>query len=269
MLYLWCDIDALDRGEGHGRLLSAGANGLFQMRIEDHLGSDDNSWRAGIESWLDRAAIPTAPRIHLLSLPRLLGRTFNPVGFWIGRDRDGAVMWMVAEVNNTFGERHLYVLDARTSETKNLHWNRPKSFPVSPFHGTDGEYEFRLHLTDSVMNIEIDLVGHGEGVFRTGMHLEFRDLGNGAVIADATRLALSVGLTVPRILWQAARLHFGSKAEVRGKTVSVHPWTISHGPAVLLQRIFANPSLGRLWKRFGQRNETHSATSPSGARHGS
>lgn len=268
MTYLWCDIDALDRGEGAGHWMSAGPGRPFQMRREDHLAGHDNSWRGGIESWLERAGLPTAPRIHLLTLPRLLGRTFNPVSFWIGRGTDGTVAWMVAEVNNTFGERHLYPLDTRGGGPFRLVWTRPKSFPVSPFHDTRGEYEFRLDLTDSGIRIRIDLSGHGEGVFRTGMRLGFRSAARAPLARIALDLASSVALTVPRILWHAARLHFGGSAVVRPRTASLHPWTIHRGRAVLLQRVLANPTWGRLWKRLGRRPAPSPEPIASGVSHG-
>lgn len=252
MHYLWCDVDALDRGEGAGRWLSAGPGRSFQMRLEDHLATHDKSWRTGIEGWLAPAGIPTAPRIHLLALPRLLGRTFNPVSFWIGRDDAGKVMWMVAEVNNTFGARHLYPLDAREGEDGQLRWKCPKAFPVSPFHGVEGRYEFRLELTDSVIDIGIDLEGHGEGIFRTGMRLDLSPASQTSGVGILATVAVSVILAVPRILWHAARLHFGGKAPLKIAARKTDSWTIHQGPAVLLQRLVANPAMGRIWKRLGQ-----------------
>ena len=252
MHYLWCDVDALDRGEGAGGWLSAGGGRMFQMRLEDHLRTDDKSWRTGIEAWLERAGIATAPRIHLLALPRLLGRTFNPVSFWIGGGYDGTVRWMVAEVNNTFGGRHLYPLDAAASPPGNLVWRTPKAFPVSPFHGVEGDYEFRLALTESVIEIGIDLEGHGEGIFRTGLCLDLLPLEKTGGIGILVRIAATVATTVPRILWHAARLHFGGKAPLRIAPREPGSWTIHQGRAVLLQRLFANRALGPLWKTLGQ-----------------
>lgn len=252
MHYLWCDVDALDRGEGAGRWLSAGAGRLFQMRLEDHLKTTDRNWRTGIEAWLDRAGIATAPRIHILSLPRVLGRTFNPVSFWIGRDETDKVLWMVAEVNNTFGARHLYLLDAKDGEDGQLRWRCPKAFAVSPFHGVEGRYEFRLELTDSGIEIGIDLEGHADGIFRTGMRLDLRPAAQAGGLGILAAVAGSVALAVPRILWHAARLHFAGKARLMLAPRERDGWTIHHGEAVLLQRLVANPAMGKAWKRLGQ-----------------
>jgi DUF1365 family protein len=43
--------------------------------------------------------------------PRVLGYTFKPVSFWYCHRADGTLRAIVVEVNNTFGERHCYLLD--------------------------------------------------------------------------------------------------------------------------------------------------------------
>lgn len=268
MTYLWCDVDALDRGEAAPPWIGAGPRGLLQVRRRDHLEGTDGNWREGIEGWLAQAGIASAPTIHLLTLPSLLGRTFNPVGFWIGRDAEGGVRWMVAEVDNTFGERHLYPLDAKACPDGRLVWTAPKAFSVSPFHGVEGEYEFRLDLKESGIGIGIDLRRHGEGVFRTGLALEFREFGTREMVRSLAALAASVALTVPRILWQAARIHFAGKARARPHPDGNDPWTIRRGKAVLLQRLFANPALGRVWTGLGRILTSSRNDQPGGRAHG-
>jgi len=252
MAWLWCDIDALDRGEAAPPWISGGRGGLFQLRREDHLQGSAGPWREGIEAWLLKAGLPAAPSIHLLTLPRILGRTFNPVSFWIGGDLDGRVLWMVAEVDNTFGSRHLYLLDALGQPEGELSWTRPKAFYVSPFHGVEGEYDFRLHLEEKAILVGIDLDRHGEARFSTGMRLEFLPFAAWRAPVQLASLALSVVLVVPRILWQAARLHFTGAARLRSRPEDTDPWTVRRGKPVLLQRLVANAAMGRIWSRLGR-----------------
>ena len=252
MAWLWCDVDALDRGEGARPWISPGPGGLLQIRREDHLQGTSGRWREGIESWLEKAGLPTAPRIHLLTLPRVLGRTFNPVGFWIGRGEAGEVLWMVAEVDNTFGSRHLYLLDARDLSDGELAWIRPKAFFVSPFHGVEGEYDFRLRLGEREILLRIDLDRHGEVRFSTGMRMDLSNLSVWRAPLQLAALAVSVVLVVPRILWQAARLHFTGAARLRSRPEDTDPWTVRRGKPVLLQRLVANRAMGRLWAGLGR-----------------
>lgn len=79
--------------------------------------------------------------VWLHTYPRVLGYTFKPVSFWYCHRPDGSLRTIVVEVNNTFGERHCYLLDepAYGRELK-----ADKVFHVSPFCSLEGGYRFRF-----------------------------------------------------------------------------------------------------------------------------
>jgi len=84
--------------------------------------------------------------IWLQAFPRVLGYVFNPVSFWLCHDRTGALRAVLAEVSNTFGERHNYLVshaDARPISAGDWLTAR-KVFHVSPFFPVTGEYRFRF-----------------------------------------------------------------------------------------------------------------------------
>ena len=84
-------------------------------------------------------------RLELITHPRWFHAVFNPVSFHLAWRADGSLRAVVAEVNNTFGERHCYLLSGPT-----LGWDRPvtasKVFHVSPFCAIEGQYRFRFQL---------------------------------------------------------------------------------------------------------------------------
>ena len=82
--------------------------------------------------------------IWLHTYPRVLGFTFKPVSFWYCHRADGHLRAIVAEVNNTFGERHCYLLDA---PRYGVELQADKSFHVSPFCRVEGRYRFRFMRT--------------------------------------------------------------------------------------------------------------------------
>lgn len=105
--------------------------------------------RGGALSWLDELlrgeGIGNADgEVWLQCFPRVLGHTFKPVSFWWCERADGTLRAVVAEVNNTFGERHCYLLDA-PREGQEL--RADKVFHVSPFCDVAGSYRFRLLRT--------------------------------------------------------------------------------------------------------------------------
>jgi hypothetical protein len=81
--------------------------------------------------------------IWLSTFPRMLGYVFKPVSFWFCTDGDGALAAVIVEVNNTFGDRHVYVLngaDYKNGQTLEAQ----KAFYVSPFFPVTGHYRFRF-----------------------------------------------------------------------------------------------------------------------------
>ena len=85
--------------------------------------------------------------VHLHTFPKVLGYVFNPVSFWYFHDESQLCRVILCEVNNTFGERHFYLLNAPNSSSplnKGMLLHSKKEFHVSPFFPVSGRYEFRF-----------------------------------------------------------------------------------------------------------------------------
>ena len=128
--------------------LPIGRRGRVSFDPADHGDGGDVPLRAFVASLLAAHGVDAAGEVVLYAFPRMLGHAFKPVSFYACHDRDGALRAIVAEVNNTFGERHHYVLHgpggaplrdgAALVARKSLH--------VSPFCTIRGEYRFRFRL---------------------------------------------------------------------------------------------------------------------------
>jgi DUF1365 family protein len=109
--------------------------------------------------------------IRLMTLPRVLGYGFNPVSFWLCYDRAEKLRAVLAEVNNTFGERHSYLCfhdDHRVIESSDTLHSR-KVFHVSPFMPVEGRYVFRFGATQDRVAITIDLENDEGLMLRTAV----------------------------------------------------------------------------------------------------
>lgn len=84
--------------------------------------------------------------IWLSTFPRILGYSFKPVSFWFCETQQGVLRAVIAEVNNTFGERHVYILDSKNGYRNGSTLFAQKSFYVSPFFKIEGSYSFRFFL---------------------------------------------------------------------------------------------------------------------------
>jgi uncharacterized protein len=123
--------------------------GLLSFHDADH-GSDKINGLAWLDELLASQGITDADgEVWLQCFPRVLGYVFKPVSFWFCHQADGRLRCVVVEVNNTFGERHVYLLD----ESRPLRWGETltarKQFHVSPFCAVQGLYRFRLLRTQS------------------------------------------------------------------------------------------------------------------------
>ena len=127
-------------------------SGMLSFFDTDH-GDGRSPEQGGAVAWLDellqREGIHDATgEVWLHTYPRVLGYTFKPVSFWYchraPNDQGGALRAIVVEVNNTFGERHCYVLDA---PRYGVEQRASKVFHVSPFNPVQGHYRFRFMRT--------------------------------------------------------------------------------------------------------------------------
>lgn len=113
------------------RLFSHNRWRIFSLRDADHLDNANETLAAKARRFIG----PPVERIVLCTVPRVFGYVFNPVSFYIGYDRDHRIVAALAEVNNTFGERHVYALhQPQAGPDGAIHFTAKKAFHVSPFN---------------------------------------------------------------------------------------------------------------------------------------
>jgi DUF1365 family protein len=145
--------------------------------------------------------------IWLLTQPRILGFVFNPVSFWIFRDSKQRVRVVLAEVNNTFGDRHSYFC-ARPDFgpiTDGDEIEAAKVFHVSPFQEVAGTYRFRFSFNRCAISISIDHQRNGHGVLATLQGL-VAPMSERGLLRILRRYPLGALRVYGLIHWQALRL---------------------------------------------------------------
>ena len=138
------DVDELDTLDQDVGPFAYNRPGLAVFRDTDHLGPVDLPVREKLRRFLagQGVELPDGPVLLQTSL-RVLGYVFNPVSWFWCHDEEGDLALVVAEVNNTFGDTHCYVLDdlAWTGEHRVVARDR-KVFHVSPFMAID-DHDYR------------------------------------------------------------------------------------------------------------------------------
>jgi uncharacterized protein len=135
---------------------------LAVFRAGDHLGDPDAGIRANVERYLVTQGMePDGGPIHMLTSARVLGYVFNPLTLFWCYNSSGELQCVVAEVHNTYGERHCYLLRTDPSGRASV----PKAFYVSPFNDVDGEYRMKLPAPGDRLAVSIILEREGHRPF--------------------------------------------------------------------------------------------------------
>ena len=107
---------------------------LLSFNSLDHGPRDGSPLLPWIESLLRSQSLAADGEIILQTFPRVCGFVFNPVSFWFCHNGDGALIAVLAEVNNTFGGNHSYLLhDGGKPLPDGAEMHAGKAFHVSPF----------------------------------------------------------------------------------------------------------------------------------------
>ena len=192
--------------------------GLFSVRDRDHGGAPgDGRGAAWVRAVLKAHDAPSPDRIDLLAQPRVLGHIFNPVSFWLCHDAEGALIAVIAEVTNTYGDRHSYLCHkpdfAPIRAEDRL--NAQKIFYVSPFQRIEGGYQFRFDIRDDRVGIWIDLTDGNGGVTATLVGKR-KPLGGAGVVRAMLRRPFGSRRVLALIHWQALKLWWkGAKFRTR------------------------------------------------------
>lgn len=188
---------------------------LVSLMNADHGHRDGGDLIEWLRATLHAASVPwPGGPVWLQCFPRILGYVFNPVSFWYVHDAQGRCAVVVAEVNNTFGQRHQYVLspsDGQRIESGTvLHCQ--KVFHVSPFCPVQGHYRFEYTRSAQIERMAIDYFdesGTGpvdEPLIHTAMAVEPGPFSTAGLLRAILRMPLMTFGVMARIHWHALKL---------------------------------------------------------------
>lgn len=145
-------------------------------------------------------------QLLLLTQPRFMGHSFNPVSFWLAM-ADNALIAVIAEVSTPFGDRHSYLCHQANFApiTGDTRITTPKSLHVSPFQDVAGDYEFGFDIRPDQIAIRILYRNGPEGVVAT-LSGPRAPLTNAGLLRASLRRPLGGLRTIALIHWQALRL---------------------------------------------------------------
>jgi len=208
----YLDLDELPDLDRRLRLFAVNRGNVLSFHDRDHMDRQAGNTKAKIRAFLERHGVGVAGgRIRLLTQCRMLHYVFNPVSFYFCHADDGGLHSVVAEVNNTFGERHLYLLSDRErvpapSEDR-MSYQARKVMHVSPFVSMDATYRFHFAPVGDRLSIRLSESEHGQPFFDAHLWGRRRELTDRNLAALLLRYPLLTARVIAAIHWQALRLY--------------------------------------------------------------
>jgi DUF1365 family protein len=195
------ELSALDRGLS---LFSLKRFNLVGFDPRRHGDGSTRPLKDQVEEWLAAAGIAHGGAIRLLAMPRILGMGFNPLTVFFCHRTDGALSAILYEVNNTFGERHSYLIPAEDAPVVKQACD--KGFYVSPFMDMDLSYAFRVRPPGEEVQVLVDVDDADGRVLATGFVADRQPLTDSALLhAWLTHPWMTIGV-VAAIHWEAVKI---------------------------------------------------------------
>ena len=251
--YLLADLDDLQPGGTACSLMTPGPK-LFSVKNPDYVQKDNRTILEKIQSFLKASGSPSpASKIYLLTSPRFLGLGFNPANLYLCLDANQCLESAVLEINNTFGEKHMYylaTLQAIASTSSSWRWKQKKEFFVSPFNKVEGDYVIDLNLTNQGLKLNIAIEKENKIFFSAGIQGQPLPFSSLQLFRSFLRMPGSIVLTTWRIGFQAFILFIFKNMVFHPKPDPISAKTLRENKPVLLQRLLTPPWLEKFYYRL-------------------
>lgn len=200
------DLDEIDHLEKEVPVFSANESNLYSLRSEDYFQFQSGAIRENLLTFLKSEGFERVPaRVRLLTLPRLLGYTFNPVSIFFCSDESDRPLISVIQVGNTFGELKPYVVPLDSASGR-FQARLPKLFYVSPFSDLDLAFDFRFDRPGERLRILIDDYAGEEKSLITTLTGERVELTLGNLLFLTLKYPFVTLKIITLIHWEALRL---------------------------------------------------------------
>jgi DUF1365 family protein len=202
------DLDELPAWNRGLRLFGHNRFSLYSCRDGDHLGAPEAGIKANVLSLLrERGFTGQVDKVFMVTEFRVLGYVFNPVTFFYCY-ADGRPAAYVAEVNNTFHQRHCYAFFGPEVESGLADFRAEKVFYVSPFMEMDMTYHFRFKPLGDRLGVHIDDYRDGLPVLKTSITGTWTPMDDWGLLKSFLRIPFMSAWVIAWIHWQALKLCF-------------------------------------------------------------
>jgi DUF1365 family protein len=167
----------------------------------DHFDDDGRSLKEKAVAFCAERGVEGVERVVMLAQLRFLGYVFNPVSFYWCYRADGELACMIAELNNTFGERLPELLRGGS-----LRYEHDKRLHVSPFFGLDQRYRYVFSEPGDSLYARIEVHDDSGRPLQAVLAGKRQELTNRTLAASLLRYPAMPMQVIGLIHWQALKL---------------------------------------------------------------
>ena len=202
----YLDLDELPLLASKIPFFSVNEPNLYSLQNRDYFQFHSHGLRKNLETFLETCGITEKPAsIRLLTLPRLLGYTFNPISIFFCFNADGTPQTSVIQVGNTFGELKPFLVPLEANGTR-FHIRVPKNYYVSPFSPLDLSFDFDFQIPSHRLNVKIDDYQGDEKFLLSSLTGSRLELTTSNLAALTLKYPLLTFKIIFLIHWEALRL---------------------------------------------------------------
>ena len=229
VFWLLLDFDEIDALSRKILFFSRNRFNIFSFHDADYGVDSTEPLRAQVERQMSAAGIDCiGGSIRLLTMPRILGYAFNPLSVYFCHNRSGTLAAILYEVNNTFGERHSYLIPVSDGGAGAIRQQCPKQFYVSPFMDMAMDYVF--HVVPPRERVVVSISGSdADGPLITAaLSARRTELCDAALARAFVLYPLLTLKVVAGIHWEALLMWIKGLRLRKRPSPPAHPVTIAH-----------------------------------------
>ena len=212
------DLDELELLDKEIRFFGYNRGSVFTLYDSDYLGSGQGSIKEKLKNWLTKFGYEEKyTTVKMITTLRVFKHTFNPVIFYYCLDSEDNIVYHVAEVHNTFGEGHLYILKNGKKSKVGTEYLVPKEFHVSPFNKVEGDYNFHFSQLKEKLDVRINVSKNNKNFFYARISGNAQKITRYKLVKLIMKYPLRTLLVIPKILAEAAKLYYVKNLEIIDK----------------------------------------------------
>tara|TARA_E500000331_G_scaffold272926_1_gene264827 strand:+ start:2232 stop:3083 length:852 start_codon:yes stop_codon:yes gene_type:complete len=212
------DLDELELLDEQIRFFGYNRGSVFTLYDSDYLGSGQGSIKEKLKNWLTKFGYQEKySTVKMITTLRVFKHTFNPVIFYYCLDSENNIVYHVAEVHNTFGEGHLYILKDGKRSRVGTEYLVPKEFHVSPFNKVEGDYNFHFSRLKEKLDVRINVSKDKKNFFYARISGNAQKITKYTLVKLIMKYPFRTLLVIPKILAEAAKLYYVKNLDIIDK----------------------------------------------------